>query len=599
MERQLVAVLAADIVGFTRMMHDDEVGTFEALNARRLTLFEPSLRTHHGRLVKTMGDGLLAEFSSAIDAVNCAIALQDANQAVDASLPAERRLALRIGISLSDVMRDREDIFGTGVNIAVRLQSIAEPNGVSISAAVVEQVRGKIPCEVMSRGPQLLKNIADPVDVYDLPTAYTPAPDARPITARHRVGALPLPDRPSIAVLPFDNLSGDLSQQYFSDGVTEDIIAALSRFRSLFVIARNSSFRYRGGDKEISRVGRELGVQFIVEGSIQRSGDQLRATVQLVDVLNGFHLWVERYDYRVDDLFAVQDEISRNIASRITNRLEQAHVAAAKRRAPSALRAYDLWLRGAECHERGTPEDDAEARKFYEAAIKADPTFARPYAGLAELAFMRLIFPDWSIGEQQRESEAMELAQQAVALDEQESQGHAILGWTNLLQRNFGRASRHFERATALNPNDADTAISCALGSTFIGRAKAGIATARQAIRLNPFHPDWYQSDLAVMLFLDGQYGEMQAIFDVIPELYPHTPAWRAAAYALQGDMPAAQAAAERFEHNIRPIWRGQPNAPVSTFGQSFLDHLPLARTEDLATLANGLRAAGLLLPQP
>ena len=595
MERQLVAVLAADVVGYSRMMHDDEVGTFEELKVRRLTLFEPNLRSYRGRLVKTMGDGLLVEFGSALDAVNCAIALQEANQVLDASRPAERRLVLRIGISLSDVMRDRDDIYGTGVNIAARLQSIAEPNGVAISGAVLEQVRGKIARDAKARGPQHLKNIADPIDVFDLPTAPGPATDASPAVAGRLRPALPLPDRPSIAVLPLDNLSGDPSQQYFSDGVSEDIITELSRFRSLFVIARNSSFRYRGGDVEIARVGRELGVQYVVEGSIQRSGDRLRATVQLIDVLNGFHMWADRYDYRVDDLFSVQDDITRNIASRVTNRLEQAHIEAAKRRAP--LRAYDLWLRGVECHERGTEEGHAEARQFYEAAIKADPAFARPYSGLAELAFLELLFPDWS-SKTPREGEAMELAQKAVALDEQEAHGHAILAWAYLESRKFGRARRHLERAAALNPNDADTAMSRAIGLAFLGDARASVEVARQAIRLNPFHPDWYQSDLAVTLCLDRQYDEMQAIFDAIPEIYPHTPAWRAAAYALAGDLPAARAAAERFEHNIRPIWRGRSDAPAAAFGQSFLDHLPLARAEDAAEIAKGLRVAGLL-PQP
>jgi adenylate cyclase len=596
MERQLVAVLAADVVGYSRMMHDDEVGTFEELKARRLTLFEPTLRSYRGRLVKTMGDGLLVEFGSALDAVVCAIALQDANQEVDATRPAERRLVLRIGISLSDVMRDRDDIYGTGVNIAARLQSIAEPNGVSVSAAVLEQVRGKISREAKNRGPQKLKNIAEPIDVYDLPPAPGHPVDSGTVT-RRAGAALPLPDRPSIAVLPLDNLSGDPGQQYFSDGVSEDIITELSRFRSLFVIARNSSFRYRGGDVEITRVGRELGVQYVVEGSIQRSGERLRATVQLIDVLNGFHVWADRYDYRVDDLFSVQDDITRNIASRVQNRLEQAQLDAVKRRPPGALRAYDLWLRGVECHERGTDEGHAEARQFYQAAIKADPAFARPYSGLAELVFMQLVFPDWS-GNPPREGEAMELAQKAVMLDEQEAHGHAILGWAHLLQRQFGRARRHLERAAVLNPNDADTAMTRAMALGFLGEVKAGIESARQAIRLNPFHPDWYQSDFAVMLCLDRQYNEMQAIFDAIPEIYPHTPAWRAAAYALQGNLTLARAAAERFEHNIRPIWRGEPSAPVTAFGQSFLDHLPLARAEDVAEIAKGLRAAGLL-PQP
>lgn len=598
MERQLVAVLAADVVGYSRMMHDDEVGTFEELKARRLTLFEPTLRTYRGRLVKTMGDGLLVEFASAVDAVTCALALQEANQAVDAMRPVERRMVLRIGISLSDVMRDRDDIFGTGVNIAARLQAIAEPNGVAISAAVMEQVRGKVPREAKRRGPQKLKNIADAVEVYDLTSRSVPeAAEAPPLPRRNGQATLPLPDRPSIAVLPLDNMSGDPGQKYFSDGVSEDLITELSRFRSLFVIARNSSFRYRGGDVEIARVGRELGVQYVVEGSIQRSGERLRATVQLIDVLNGFHVWADRYDYKADDLFAVQDDITRNIASRVQNRLEQAQLNAIKRRPPGTLRAYDLWLRGVECHERSTEESHAEARRFYEEAIKVDPAFARPYAGLAELAMMQWVFSDWGI-QASHEIRALALAQKAVELDEQEAHGHAMLAWAYMLQRKFGRARRHLERAAALNPNDADTAMIRALCLAFLGDAKEAVETARQAIRLNPFHPDWYQSDLAVLLCLNRQYDEMQAIFEGIPEIYPHTPAWRAAAYGLQGDLAAAHEAAERFGQNIRPIWRGRPDVSIAAFGQWFLDRLPLARAEDAAEIAKGLRAAGLLPTQ-
>jgi adenylate cyclase len=599
MERQLVAVMAADVVGYSRMMHDDEVGTFEELKARRLTLFEPTLRTYRGRLVKTMGDGLLVEFASAVDAVSCALALQEANQAVDGMRPAERRMVLRIGISLSDVMRDRDDIFGTGVNIAARLQAIAEPNGVAVSAAVMEQVRGKISREARSRGRQKLKNIAEAIEVYDLSSPVPPPPAPEPTLPLHRNGyaALPLPDRPSIAVLPLDNLSGDPSQKYFSDGVSEDLITELSRFRSLFVIARNSSFRYRGGDVDVARVGRELGVQYIVEGSIQRGGDRVRATVQLIDVLNGFHVWADRYDYKTDDLFTVQDDITRNIASRVQNRLAQAQLDAIKRKPPGTLRAYDLWMRGVECHERSTEESYAQARRFYEEAIQVDPAFARPYAGLAELAMMQWLFSEWGI-HSSHEIRALALAQKAVELDEQEAHGHAMLAWAYMMQRKFGRARRHLERAAILNPNDADSAMTRALCLAFLGDAKEAVETARQAIRLNPFHPDWYQSDLAVLLCLNRQYDEMQAIFDGIPEIYPHTPAWRAAAYALQGDLAAAHEAAERFGQNIRPIWRGRPDVTIAAYGQWFLDHLPLARAEDTAEIAKGLRAAGLLPTQ-
>jgi len=590
MERRLVAILAADIVGYSRLMAEDELGTFNELKSRQSKLLLPLLTTHRGRLFKTTGDGFLIEFASALDAVNCATSLQLANRDADAERPADRQLSMRVGVALADALVEDGDVFGTGVNVAARLQSIAKTGGICVSASVMEQVKGKISFEARARGPQELKNLPEPIAVYDIDLRSCNATVVNAVAA----GGLPLPKLPSVAVLPFDDMSADAQHQYFSDGLSEDLIAELSRFRSLFVIARNSSFRYRGGNVDVGKVGRDLGVQYVVEGSVQTDHKHVRVIVQLVDSRSGHHVWADRFDAQVDDLFAVQDEITRNIASRVNNRLERAELDSIRRGATPNLRAFDLWLKGADAHERSTPDALGAAKEFYARAIEADPLFSRPYAGLAEITYLESVFSGW--GDPRSFSlDSLELARKAVELDEQDAQGHSVLSWIYLSLRQFPLARLHMKQAERLNPNDADIAMLRASELAFLGEATAALEVAHQAMRQNPFHPDWYVSELAVVLFLSGRYAEMQALFDLIPEIYPHTPAWRAAAFALEGDEARAGEAAARFEGNIRKLWRGESGATAHQFASWFVEHLPMAREVDLDRLRTGLRGAGLL----
>jgi TolB-like protein/Flp pilus assembly protein TadD len=577
-ERRLVAILAADVAGYSALMERDEEGTLARLKDCRAA-FETIVAEHRGRVFGEAGDSLIAAFDSPVEAVRCAQHAQQALAGLNASIPRNMRLHFRIGINLGDVIAEGGDFFGDSVNIAARLQALAEPGGVLISAAVRDMVAGKIDASLADLGAHRLRNITRPVRVFrlDLPRAAPPPPD----------------DKPSIAVLAFDNLSGDASQDYFSDGVTEDIITELSRFRTLFVTARNSSFAYRGKPVDVKRIGRELGVAFVVEGSVRRAGDALRITAQLVDAVGGHHLWAERYDCAATDLFTVQDDVTRRIVAIVANRLDEEELGRSRDKPTSSLKAYDLWLRGVKQQQRSTPEGDIEAKACFEQAIAIDPEYARAYAGLAEIAYLRTVYFGWGTPEAKDYDAAIGYAQRAVALDDSDAAPHSILGWIHLMRREFERARRHWDRAIVLNPNDADILMSRATALAFLGEAEEAIAQAKLAMRLNPFHPDWYDSDLAVAYFCAGRYGEVIEVFDRIAELFPHTPAWRAAAAAYLGRNDAADHAA-RFVGNIRSIWAGDSAAGPREYAEWLLDRLPFRRPSDAEHLCLGLRRAGL-----
>jgi TolB-like protein/cytochrome c-type biogenesis protein CcmH/NrfG len=558
------------------------------LKARRKTLYEPAIAGHGGSIVKLMGDGALIEFPSIVAALQCAIAMQQANEQANAELPDTRRIRLRMGINIGDVLIDEGDIFGTGVNIAARLEALAEPGGICISGAARDQVTGHLDVEFRYRGPQALRNIAEPVAVYDI----GPAPG--PGTARALPG-FSLPDRPSLAVLPFQNLGGEGLAQYFSDGITRDLITELSRFRSLFVIAANSSFRYRDGDRDQTRIGRELGVRYLGDGSVQRVGRQLRVTAELVDAQTGVQVWADRYSNDVDDPMAIQDWLAHNIASRLHNRLEHAEFELSKRKPPAGLRSYDLWLQGTELHESSETDGYARAHELYQRAIEADPTFARAYASLAELVYMESVLSNWGQEGKDDTAEAAALARKALALDNQDANGHAVMAWVHMVRREFARASRHWDLATSLNPNDADIIMWRATALAFLGRPEEGIDAAQTAMRLNPLHPDWYLSDYAVVLFFCRRFEEMLALYEAMPELYPHTPGWRAAGYAHLGRKAEAEERAAAFARNIAAIWTGPAHATPKDYGRWFFNCIPLRRPEEREIMATGLRLAGLL----
>ena len=383
-DRRLVAILAADVVGYSRLMGHDEEQTLATLKALRRSLIDPKIKEHRGRLVKTTGDGALVEFASAVDAVRCAVDIQRAMVERNADLPEARKIEFRIGINVGDIITDDGDIYGDGVNVAARLQEVAKTGSICLSENVYQQIRGKLVVDTTDMGEQQLKNIERPVRVYDVRL------DAAPARA-----ALMLPDKPSIAVLPFQNLSGDAEQQYFADGMVEDIITGLSHIKSLFVIARNSSFRYKGQSVDVKQVGRELGVRYILEGSVRRATNRVRVTGQLVEAETGNHLWAERYDRALNDIFALQDELTLSVIGAIEPSLREAEIERVRRKRPDSLDAYDLVLRALPHATVPMPDEAAKAISLLGRALEFEPEYARAHAYLSwchEILFVRAGF---------------------------------------------------------------------------------------------------------------------------------------------------------------------------------------------------------------
>jgi adenylate cyclase len=515
-DRRLTAILAADVVGYSRLMERDEAGTHAALTARRKSVLEPLVAKHKGRIVKLMGDGVLAEFASAVNAVQCAAELQRDMAAANAGLAEDRRIVLRIGVNLGDVIVEGEDIYGDGVNIAARIEALAEPGAVYVSQVVMEQTRGKLELEFEDTGEHSLKNIAQPVRVYRV---------AAPEMER---GGLPLPDKPSIAVLPFTNMSGDPEQEYFSDGITEDIITELSRFRSLFVIARNSSFTFKGKTADVREVGRKLGAGYVVEGSVRRSADRLRITAQLIDASSGNHIWAERYDRDLKDIFAVQDEVVSKIVGTMFGKIEDAGALVAKRKRPESLVAYDYLLRGIEHQQKQTKENLLQARHMLEKAIEIDPNLAAAYSYLALVDQ-----GEWDFGASAALLDrALENARKSVALDEDDARCHCIAGYVYLWAGDLDKAEFHHLRAVALNPNDAHIAAHMGLLSAYLGKIDEGIRWLNQAFLLDPYPPDWYRGFLGMAQYTARDYVQAVKSLNPMRAPFPWDRMYLAASYA-------------------------------------------------------------------
>jgi adenylate cyclase len=506
--RRLAAILAADVAGWSRLMGADEERTLAALKEIRLEIGDPEIKKHRGRIVKTTGDRLLVEFGSVVDAVDCAAAVQQAMAERNAAVPEERRIEFRIGINLGDVIRDKGDIFGDGVNIAARLEAMAEPGGICVSAVVHDQVRGRVHCAFDDLGEQSLKNIARPIRVYRVkPLTPTLSPqagrgreDARPlggVPSPHAWGegqgegrqpALPLPDKPSIAVLPFQNMSGDPEQEYFADGMVEEIITALSRIRWLFVIARNSSFTYKGRAVDVKQVARELGVRYVLEGSVRRGGDRVRITAQLIDALSGAHLWAERYDRDFSDIFAVQDEIASTVAGVIEPALAEAEQQRALRKRPEILDAWEAYQRGLWHLYKYEAAENRISQAFFRQAIALDPNFPPGHQGLAlALWFHIWLYRDPSV------TAALDVAVQeariAASLDGKDAVGHALLAQTIPALGEWEAAVAEARIALEINPNSAFVMGAAAIALCAGGHSREAIDYLRQAIRASPYDP--------------------------------------------------------------------------------------------------------------
>jgi adenylate cyclase len=546
LERRLAAILAADVVGYTRLMGADEAGTLRHLTGLRQDVLEPLIAKHHGRVVKLMGDGLLVEFASVVDALTCAVAWQNDVAAQEAETDEDRRLQFRIGINLGDVIVEGDDIHGDGVNVAARLEGLAEPGGVCMSRTVFNHVKGKVELDFEDLGEQTLKNVAEPVSVYRIAVDGSGTAAASPAKA-----PLPLPDKPSIAVLPFTNMSGDPEQEHFSDGITENIITNLSRFRDFFVIARNSTFAYKGKAVKMQDVSRELGVSYVLEGSVQRSSDRVRITAQLIDGHTGGHLWSERYDRQLDDIFEVQDEVTEMIvgtlASGYGGRLRKAWQRRIQGSGTQSVQAFDCFMRGMDLYDHFIKEDTQRGREFFEEAVRLDPNYAKAYAKLA-WGHIEDAYQGWSEDYEESLAKGLEFANKAIQCEDEESWGHWALAGYYIFTMQHDRALAEFQRAIELNPNDADVLNDVGFCLSYAGRAEEALDSVHKAMRLNPHYPEWYSMQLGQIYFDARQYEEAVVTFEnlrsletVISRLY------LAASHAALGHTDEAQKAIGRI----------------------------------------------------
>ena len=502
LQRRLAAILSADVVGYSRLMGMDEAGTLSRLNALRRELIDPTIAAHAGRIVKLMGDGALVEFASAVDAVTCAIEIQRQLREHDAGGSEDNPIQFRIGINVGDIIIEGEDILGDGVNIAARIEGIAEPGGISISEDAWRQVQGKVATNFVDAGEQSLKNIARPVRVYRL--------DLAPKAATASVVLRPMPvqsDKPSIAVLAFNNMSGDPEQEYFSDGISEDIITDLSKLSELHVIARNSSFTYKGKPVDVKQVGRELGVHYVLEGSVRKAGNRVRVTGQLIDAASGAHIWADRFDRDLTDIFAVQDELTREIIAALKVKLTPGKKERLMRRNTIDEEAYDFFLRGRERAWLTTRSGNVEARNLLGRAVAINPDFAAAHAFIG-FTHVNDYINGWAEVPERSLQIGLEIAERAVQLDEAEPQGHYVLAVALGFNRQIDRGLAEARRSVALAPSFAQGHHSIARFLTLSGDPAGAISTLDAYMRLDPLYPDMALHFLAEARFSLGQFDE-------------------------------------------------------------------------------------------
>jgi TolB-like protein len=574
-ERKLAAIFAADIAGYSRLMARDEVGTLARLKSCRVIVDE-LIASHRGRIFNTAGDSVVADFASAVDAVQCAVAMQTAIATENASGSAEEPMQFRIGVHVGDVMVDGENLLGDGVNIAARLESLAEPGAICVSAAARDQVGNKLPLGFDDLGDQQVKNIAQAIRVYRVRTE---------ISVTQPVTALPLPDKPSIAVLPFQNMSGDPEQEYFADGMVEEIITALSRIRWFFVIARNSTFTYKGRAVDVKEVGRELGVRYVLEGSVRKAGNRIRVTAQLVEAATGNHVWAERYDRDLADIFAVQDEITERVVAAIEPELYAAEHVRSQSKPPDSLDAWECVIRALSLIGQGTRDENTEAEALCRRAIAIAPGYGRAHSLLAWALLRR---SDWSGDIKTIVPEASAEARIALRLDERDPWAHLAHGVVLFRMRQQGEAARSFRRALDLNPNFALAHARLANPLLIQGAYQEAVDSAEHALRLSPRdRPVGTYASIAMaqVHFAAGRYPECVTWARSVIE---KSPEWLAghsvltAALAMAGDLTAAAEARDT-------LLRLRPDYSLTGVAQNS----PM--TGEIAErLCDGLRKAGV-----
>ena len=509
----------------------------------RRDLVDPLIAAHSGRTVKLMGDGALVEFASAVDAVTCAIEVQKQVRERNAGSPEDGRIQFRIGINVGDIIVDGDDIYGDGVNVAARIQALADPGGIYISRGAAEQVRDKVPIKIETRGEQTVKNIARPIEVFCIVAEGRDAIAA--YRSETRVQTSTVADKPAIAVLPFVNMSGEPEQEFFADGITEDILTELSRFRELFVISRNSAFVYKGKPINVQKVAKELGVQYVVEGSVRKAGSRVRITVQLIDAETDRHLWAERYDRDLADIFAIQDEVTSSIVSILPGRVAAAAQDRVQRKPPENLAAYECVLAGKLLHHRSARADNEEALRMLDRAITLEPGYAHAHAWKACVLAQTCVY-GWCADVEATTRTVIKEATLALSLDENDSDVHRVLAAVNLsVRRDHDRALYHQERALALNPNDDLIVVQQGEMLTWIGQAEQGIEWIQKAMRLNPYHPERFWSHLGRAYFVARRYDEAVKAFQRISRADHSHLAFLAACQAQLGDAAAAKSAAQ------------------------------------------------------
>lgn len=580
--RKLAAIVSTDIVGYSRLMGADEAETLARMKAHRAELWDPQIKKHGGRLVGTAGDSLLVEFASAVSAVECSLALQAGMSEREAGQSEEKRMLLRVGINIGEVVVDGDDIFGDGVNVAARLEGIAPAGGICLSGKVHEEIAGKIDAAFEDAGTREVKNIARPVQVW----IWTESVAATGKVAGHE-GALPLPDRPSIAVLPFQNMSGDPEQEYFADGLTEDIITGLSRLPSLFVIARHSSFTYKGRAIDIRHVARELGVRYVLEGSVRHAGKRVRITGQLIDATTGGHIWADRFDGDLEDVFELQDRVTESVIGAIQPKLQKAEIDRSRRKRPESMLAYDLYLRSLPHLYAFTPENCDEATSLLRQAVEMSPDYAPALASLAWSKEQRLVH-NWPGAVAEDADEIVELARRAIVADRDDADATGLSGFLlTMVGRDHDAGLQAVERALQVNSNSAMVCRSAGWVQAFCGRPEMTLDLGKRLHRLSPsdLHTHFTLNTLGIGYLLLERFEEAadvamrssrhQADFDVTYWVL-------APALGHLGRMDAAAQA-------VAKLIALDPTATVSEFRK----RLPLHQ-DGLEIVLDGLRKAGL-----
>jgi len=622
-ERKLAAILYADVVGYSKLTGQDEVGTHQALIAS-LDVVTDLIENHNGTVVNFAGDAVLAEFASAVNAVECAVDIQRTLNIQNENLPEERKLRFRIGLNLGDIIVARQNIYGDGVNVAARLEGLAKPGGICISANVLEQVKNKLEFGYEYLGKQKVKNIAEPVRVYrvisdpafagkvlgkkraiwgnwqlaSVAMAIVVVIGAGAITIWHgylrpsptdseatsqKPSRLQLPAKPSIAILPFKNISGDPTQEYFSDGITEDIITDLSKFHGLFVIASNTVFTYKAKPANVQDVSQELGVRYVLEGSVQRNENRVRVNAQLIDGETGHSLWAERLVGDATDLFALQDEIVRTIVAKLAIKVDLAERKRVARKGTNNLEAYDYVLRGRELCARTSSSDNAEARKIIQKAIELDLRYAPAYVALG-WCYVDALRYGWTASPSQTLQKAHDLAQKALSLDEESASAHRLLGTAFYKWKKYDLATSEFKRALALNPNDADTYDALGTVRLYGGQPDAAIEAVETALRFNPNLGPSGLIHLGLAYYLTERYGKAIRTLEGALGRNPNL-------VFLHIGLSAAYAQANRAEEASRAaanVRRLHPFFEVDTFGNAF------RKASDRLSIREGLRKAGL-----